>query len=49
MLKGIILLSEISNVIMMNLSGLCEMETFSYLDTGRDPSREEPERFYHGI
>ena len=25
------------------------METFSYFDTGRDPSREEPERFYHGF
>ncbi len=25
------------------------METFSYFDTGTDPSREEPERFYHGF
>lgn len=25
------------------------METFSYFDTGSDPSREEPERFYHGF
>lgn len=25
------------------------METFSYFDTGKDPSREEPERFYHGF
>lgn len=25
------------------------METFSYFDTGNDPSREEPERFYHGF
>lgn len=24
-------------------------ETFSYFDTGRDPSRAEPERFYHGF
>ena len=23
--------------------------TFSYFDTGRGPSREEPERFYHGF
>ena len=23
--------------------------TFSYFDTGREPSREEPERFYHGF
>lgn len=25
------------------------METFSYFDTGRAPSGEEPERFYHGF
>ncbi len=25
------------------------MEIFSYFDTGTDPSREEPERFYHGF
>lgn len=25
------------------------METFRYFDTGSDPSREEPERFYHGF
>ena len=25
------------------------IETFSYFDTGSDPSREEPERFYHGF
>lgn len=25
------------------------METFSYFDTGSNPSREEPERFYHGF
>ncbi|MCR2045915.1 ATP-binding protein [Acetatifactor muris] len=25
------------------------METFSYFDTGRDSSKEEPERFYHGF
>lgn len=23
--------------------------TFSYFDTGREPSRQEPERFYHGF
>ena len=23
--------------------------TFSYFDTGKEPSREEPERFYHGF
>lgn len=25
------------------------MNTFSYFDTGRSPSEEEPERFYHGF
>lgn len=25
------------------------LETFSYFDVGRNPSREEPERFYHGF
>ena len=25
------------------------MATFSYFDTGRNPSGEEPERFYHGF
>ncbi len=25
------------------------METFRYFDTGREPSREEPERIYHGF
>lgn len=25
------------------------MATFSYFDTGRNPSEEEPERFYHGF
>lgn len=25
------------------------MQTFSYFDTGKNPSREEPERFYHGF
>lgn len=25
------------------------ISTFSYFDTGREPSREEPERFYHGF
>lgn len=25
------------------------MDTFSYFDTGMQPSREEPERFYHGF
>lgn len=25
------------------------MATFSYFDTGKNPSREEPERFYHGF
>lgn len=25
------------------------LETFSYFDTGRTPSLEEPERFYHGF
>lgn len=25
------------------------METFRYFDTGSNPSREEPERFYHGF
>lgn len=25
------------------------LATFSYFDTGKDPSREEPERFYHGF
>ena len=25
------------------------LETFSYFDSGRQPSREEPERFYHGF
>ena len=24
-------------------------QTFSYFDTGKEPSREEPERFYHGF
>ena len=24
-------------------------DTFSYFDTGRQPSEEEPERFYHGF
>ena len=25
------------------------LQTFSYFDTGKEPSREEPERFYHGF
>ena len=25
------------------------LEAFSYFDTGKNPSREEPERFYHGF
>lgn len=25
------------------------MSTFSYFDTGKNPSKEEPERFYHGF
>ena len=25
------------------------MNTFSYFDTGKSPSKEEPERFYHGF
>ena len=25
------------------------MQTFSYFDTGKNPSEEEPERFYHGF
>ena len=25
------------------------MNTFSYFDTGKNPSKEEPERFYHGF
>lgn len=25
------------------------LQTFSYFDTGRNPSYEEPERFYHGF
>ena len=25
------------------------VKTFSYFDTGRNPSRQEPERFYHGF
>ena len=25
------------------------LSTFSYFDTGRNPSRQEPERFYHGF
>ena len=25
------------------------MATFSYFDTGKNPSAEEPERFYHGF
>ncbi len=25
------------------------LETFSYFDSGRQPSKEEPERFYHGF
>ena len=25
------------------------LATFSYFDTGKNPSREEPERFYHGF
>ncbi len=25
------------------------MATFSYFDTGKNPSKEEPERFYHGF
>lgn len=25
------------------------LQTFSYFDTGKNPSREEPERFYHGF
>ena len=25
------------------------MRTFSYFDTGKNPSEEEPERFYHGF
>lgn len=25
------------------------MASFRYFDTGRNPSREEPERFYHGF
>ena len=25
------------------------LQTFSYFDTGKNPSREDPERFYHGF
>lgn len=25
------------------------LQTFSYFDTGKNPSHEEPERFYHGF
>ena len=25
------------------------LQTFSYFDTGKGPSEEEPERFYHGF
>ena len=25
------------------------VKTFSYFDTGKNPSRQEPERFYHGF
>lgn len=25
------------------------LQTFSYFDTGKSPSEEEPERFYHGF
>lgn len=25
------------------------LQTFSYFDTGKNPSEEEPERFYHGF
>ena len=25
------------------------LSTFSYFDTGKNPSRQEPERFYHGF
>ena len=38
------------NVKTMNLfMNRITMETFRYFDTGSDPSREEPERFYHGF
>ncbi len=38
------------NVKNMNLyMNRITVETFSYFDTGSDPSREEPERFYHGF
>jgi len=38
------------NVKNMNLfMNRITMETFRYFDTGSDPSREEPERFYHGF
>lgn len=38
------------NVKNMNLyMNRITMESFSYFDTGSDPSREEPERFYHGF
>ena len=30
------------------MSGVA-LQTFSYFDTGKNPSREEPERFYHGF
>ena len=38
------------NVKNMNLfMNRITMETFRYFDTGSNPSREEPERFYHGF
>lgn len=38
------------NVKNMNLyMNRITMEIFSYFDTGSNPSREEPERFYHGF
>lgn len=40
----------LSDVKAMNLyMNKVSMETFSYFDTGKKPSQEEPERFYHGF
>ncbi|MDE7199237.1 MAG: ATP-binding protein [Lachnospiraceae bacterium] len=36
---------KVMNVYMNKIA----MQTFSYFDTGKNPSQEEPERFYHGF
>ena len=41
--------SNLSIVILISDMNKVALQTFSYFDTGKNPSEEEPERFYHGF